>query len=260
MDKSMASQPPKSPEIVKSAKRVLEILELFDEVQESLTLSEIAKRLGYPAPSTLGLLKSLQALDYMLFDPKTKTYCPSVRVAMLGGWIQGKMFLDGAILALMTELAEKTGETVMLGMQNDIHAQYVHTVQSAKALRYFLKPGTLRPLFRTATGLMLVAHQPDEYIKRLVIRVNERDSEQKSDLSIDEAMARINQVRRQGYAYNDGYTDKISALSILLPHSKDNRAMTIGIGGPTHRVKPQLQENIDLINELIDKYISHSSI
>ena len=71
--------------VVKSARRVLEIFELFAEVQQSLTLTEIARRLNYPAPSALALLKSLQALDYMAFDPAGKTYSPTMRVAMLGG-------------------------------------------------------------------------------------------------------------------------------------------------------------------------------
>lgn len=254
----MTSNQSKSPNIIKSAKRVMEILELFDEVQEPLTLSEIAKKLGYPAPSTLGLLKSLQSLDYMLYDPKTKTYCPSVRVAMLGGWIQGKMFLNGAVVALMNELAKATGETVMLGMQNDIHAQYVHTVQSAKALRYFLKPGTLRPLFRTATGLMLLAHQPDDYIKKLIVRVNERDIDHQGDLVEEDVFQNIEKIRKQGYSYNDGYTDNISAISVLLPHSKDDRAMAIGVGGPTHRIKPKVSQIFGLINELIEKHIGPS--
>lgn len=242
---------PKSSNVVKSAGRVLEILELFDEVQAPMPLVEIARRLHYPAASALALLKSLQAMDYVSFDPLEKSYSPTMRVAMLGGWIRGQVFLDGAIVSLMNALVEQTGETVMLGMQNDVYAQYVHTEQSAKALRYFLKPGTLRPIWRSATGLALLSAQSDDQIRKLVKRINLR--QEVSDEPVDEKklLSDVAQVRRRGYAYNDQLTDGISAIAMLLPYQVHGRAVTIGIGGPTSRVKLHVPETVALIRSLI---------
>ena len=240
--------------VVKSAGRVLEILELFDEVQAPMPLFEIARRLNYPAPSALALLKSLQAMDYVSFDPAEKKYSPTMRVAMLGGWIGGQVFLNGAVISLMSDLVEKTGETVMLGMQNDIYAQYVHTEQSAKALRYFLKPGTLRPIWRSATGLALLSALTDDQIRKLIKRINARPE---TDEPLDEKklFAEITQVRKRGYAYNDMLTDGISAIALLLPHQVHGRAMTIGIGGPTSRIKPRVAEIVALIRSLIAQHL-----
>lgn len=247
---------PQSPSVVKSAGRVLEILELFDEVQAPLQLTEIARRLKYPAASALALLKSLQAMDYVSFDPIEKRYAPTVRVAMLGGWIQGQVFLDGAVVALMNALVEKTGETIMLGMQNDIYAQYVHTMQSAKALRYFLKPGTLRPIWRSATGLALLTAQSEDQIRKLARRINARKEASEPPVDEKALLAQVAQVRKRGYAYSDQLTDGISAIAIVLPHQVHGRAMTIGIGGPTPRVKPHTTELVALMRSLIEIHLA----
>lgn len=242
--------------VVKSARRVLEIFELFAQVQQSMTLTEIARRLNYPAPSALALLKSLQALDFMAFDPAGKTYSPTMRVAMLGGWIQGRVFLEGRVVALMTELQERTGETVMLGMQNDIHAQYVHTVQSRRSLRYFLKPGTLRPIARSAMGIVLLAQLPIEVVTKLVPRINDRQGPGEPWVDADELLSKLAKVRRTGYAYSDQLTEGISAIAVPLRNDSVDRPMVLGLGGPTSRIKPKMQELAQLMRELIEHHMS----
>src|SRR3546814_4763895 len=89
-------------------------------------------------------MKSLSASGYVQLDPDTKSYVPTLRVAMLGTWIMGNLFMDGAVIALMDQVQKDTGETVILGARNGLHAQYLHTVQSRRLLRFFVKPGLLR--------------------------------------------------------------------------------------------------------------------
>jgi len=250
MDAEKSKQ--RSPGVVKSAGRVMEILELFDEVQAPMRLTDIVRRLNYPAASALALLKSLQAMDYVSFDPIQKSYSPTIRVAMLGGWMQGQVLLNGAMIELMNAMVERVGETVMLGMQNDIYAQYVHTVQSARALRYFLKPGSLRPIWRSATGHALLTAQPDDQLRKLVKKINARLNASEPTVQEVSLLAQVAQVRKNGYAYSDQLTDGISAISILLPYQASGRAMAIGIGGPTHRVKPRVAELVERMEFLIE--------
>ena len=47
---------------IKTARRVFEVLEYFDEVKRPLTLREVSAHFGYPVSSTAALLKSLLQL------------------------------------------------------------------------------------------------------------------------------------------------------------------------------------------------------
>ena len=57
-----------SKEVIKTAKRLFEILEYFDEMQRPLSLKEVALRFGYPVSSASAVLKSMVVLGYVDFD------------------------------------------------------------------------------------------------------------------------------------------------------------------------------------------------
>jgi DNA-binding IclR family transcriptional regulator len=120
---------------VKSAARVLEIFEFFNERRGPLTLKEITERLGYPQSSTTVLLKSLIVLGYLNYDRKGRTYLPSLKLASIGGWIADHVGPRGPILDLMSELRERTGETIALAVQNDIYVQYLKIIDSDHLIR-----------------------------------------------------------------------------------------------------------------------------
>ena len=69
---------------VKSARRVLEVLELFAERRGPLTVGEVAAALAYPQSSASVLLQSLVALGYLVHDRGQRTFLPTLRVAFLG--------------------------------------------------------------------------------------------------------------------------------------------------------------------------------
>lgn len=240
---------------VKSARRVLEILELFDRVQQPMSLTELARSLSYPVPSALALLKCLQAMEYVVYDPVAKAYSPTMRVCMLGDWLHGQVFQDGAVIALMSDLQQKTGETVMLAMQNDIFAQYVHTMQSRRALRYFLRPGSLRPIHRSATGRMLLAQIPDSAVSKMIKRINARVA--KAERIVDEAafIEDINRVRVAGYAYNDKFTDGAAAIAIVLPVPQGMAPAVLGLGGPVERIRDRTLALVALMRSLVAFHI-----
>lgn len=241
---------------VKSARRVMEILELFDQVQRPMSLTEIARSLSYPVPSALALLKCLQSMEYVFYDPVLKAYSPTMRVCMLGDWLHGQIFQDGAVIALMSDLQQKTGETVMLAMQNDIFSQYVHTMQSRRALRYFLRPGSLRPIHRSATGKMLLAQMPDAAVLKMIKRINTRVPDTERIQDGDAFLADINRIRFAGYAYNDQFTDGAAALAVVLPVPEGMAIASLGIGGPVQRIQNRTAELVELMRSLIATHIT----
>jgi len=79
------------PRVVKSAVRVLEVLELFDRLQREASVGEVARELGYPVSSTSMLLGSLLERGYLRHGPDQRTYFPTPRVTLLGAWIEPQL-------------------------------------------------------------------------------------------------------------------------------------------------------------------------
>lgn len=245
----------KSFSTVKSATRVLEIFEYFDVVQKPQKLTDLAKGLDYPTSSTLSLLKSLQALEYLSYDPATRTYMPTLRLPLLGEWVKNLIYRDGALTRMMERIQEDTGETVVLGVQNDVFCHYVHVVQARSLLRFYLKPGTLRPMCRSASGLVLLAEQPREAVVKLVNRVNTSGSDKDRVIDVDEVLAKLEVIREQGYAYTSNQiTPGAGTFAMVLPKIADQPAMAVGVGGPTSRLEPNAEVVVNSMRSRIAEY------
>jgi len=236
---------------VKSARRVIEILELFDHSQYPMSLTQLSDKLGYPPSSTLALLKSLQTLGYIAYDPGRKTYVPTMRVAMLGDWVRGQVLRNGAIVTLMADLQVETDANVMLAIQNDLHMQYVHTVQSRKLLRYYIQPGLQRPICRSAAGLALLSQQSPGHVSKLLKRIAARGDDPHDLVPEDELFKMLEQVVQQGYAYSDQITHGIGTVAIALPTQPGQMPMALGIAGASGKIQPNAAKIAETMHRLV---------
>lgn len=222
---------------VKSARRVLEILEHFDRERRPLALKEVLDGLGYPTSSGSALLKSLVSLGYLDYDRERRSYFPTMRIAALGSWVHDALFGEGDLTALMGHLHRVTGETVILASQSDLHAQYVHVVHSAEPLQFSVPPGARRPLGASGMGWLLLSAKSDAQIERLRRRIN---AESEEALRLDRAalMERIQEVRARGYAFSKHtVSEGAGVIGALLPRGPHGRVHALGVGGPVSRLE-----------------------
>lgn len=242
---------------VKSARRVIEIFELFDRYQYPVSLTHLSDKLGYPPSSTLALLKSLQMLGYIAYDPGRKTYVPTMRVAMLGDWVRGQVLRNGVIVTLMTDLQVETDANVMLAIQNDLHTQYVHTVQSRKLLRYYIQPGLQRPICRSAAGLALLSQQSLEQIRKLLKRIATRSRDPHDLVPEDELFKMLEQIVQQGYVYSDQITDGVGTVAIALPTQPGQMHMALGVAGASRKIQPNAARIAAIMHRLVSEQLKN---
>lgn len=238
---------------VKSARRVLEVFEFFAERREPAAVGEIAAALGYPQSSASVLLHSLVRLRYLDHDPRTRQFMPTVRVTLLGDWLDDELAADVGMHRAMEDLARRTGETVILGLQNGVHVQYVQIRQSRHPVRFHLKPGSLRPICQAAVGRVLLAAKSEAEAARLIRRIN---AERRGGQRVDPAamMAELARIRREGHAYTEGtLTAGAGVVAVALPPLPHQPPMAIGVGGPTERLRPRRAEFAALLREAAAK-------
>ena len=82
---------------IKTAIRVCEIFELFEEVRRPLRLKDFTNRFQYPPSSASGLLKSLVELGYLEYDLNSRCYLPTMRMPMISSWIERARFGNGNV-------------------------------------------------------------------------------------------------------------------------------------------------------------------
>jgi len=96
---------PEPESLVKSAVRIMQIFEYFQDVGRPARAIEIGEALELPKSSAIGLLKTLVETGYLAFNTNTKTYFPSFRIVCSGSRLSSVYF----------------GELGMLDHMNDLH-------------------------------------------------------------------------------------------------------------------------------------------
>lgn len=218
-------------EHARSIKRTLEVLEYFDEDHPSASVGEISRVLGYPQSSTSILLKSLMSLGYLAHDEKTRSYRPTARVALLGRGVRPKLFGDGAIMAALHDLNDRTGELIFIAVRIGLSVHYLHVVPATNALRMHLRAGSIRPAVGSATGHLLLSALDDARIARTVeaARAGSPD-EPVPDLAT--VMADVARIRADGHVLSTHtLTPGGGVLAMLLPDPPEGEPLAICLGG-----------------------------
>lgn len=238
---------------VKSAQRVLELLEFFAEERRPARVGEIAQALGYPQSSTSVLLRSLADSGFFDHDPRTAMYVPNQRMLLATAWMQEHLFSDYNLLRLMEGVLAETGHSVMIGTRTGVHVRYVHVLQSTREGRFVAKIGSLRPLFRTAAGKMLLTTLPPRDIAVLLRKANALEAAPENRVELATAQQEIEMARRDNYAISLGTSvPGAAALAVLLPVGRDREPMTLSVGGPISEIQRDREHLVAVLHGAVD--------
>jgi DNA-binding IclR family transcriptional regulator len=247
--------------VIKTAKRVFEILEYFRETRTPLSVRDISEHFDYPLSSTSVLIKDMSMLGYLSYDSRIRAYSPTIMVAMLGDWIYESSFGGTEIANLMQALSDTTKDMVILAVQNDIQAQYVQVIQSQLPIQFYVSPGTRRPLCASGTGWSMLAPQTDATIARIHQRTLSRIGKAglPENMDLDSVMEQVNKVRQHGYVYSRGTnTPGAGIIAMPLPTASNGARLAIGIGGLTDRLDAQESFIARQMKDLVARYIKRS--
>lgn len=220
----------KTPSTIKSARRVLEVLELFAERRGPATVSAVAEALDYPLSSTSVLLRSLERLGYLQQDTATREFGPTLRVMLLGTWMHDDLFGQGSLLSSMNTLRLRTGQTVMVGLRQGVHVRFILSLPSLRANGLKFPVGVMRPVCQSSVGKMLLTRETDRDVQRIARAANaQAEPEQRVDVA-----ALLDEVRRsrlQGWAETRDYPRTgFATLAVLLPDLPGQAPMAVTLG------------------------------
>ena len=243
--------------VVKSAGRVLQILELFDILKREALVSEVSELLSFPQSSTSALLRSLVVMGYLSFNTQTRAFAPTTRVALLGNWVNGPLLGDGPLAKLMQRLNQRTEQAVVLAVRNQIWAQYIHVVQAICPVRLFVVKGSRRPLVRSGAGLTLLADLADNEIKRIGTRYNAELGAGEPRVCLPTLLEQVHAVRSNGYAVSlNVVTVGGGVIAMRLPRPSSEEQFSIALAGATEILRNNMDEFIFILREEIANHMN----
>ncbi len=225
---------------VKSAERVLDILQMFAEYRRPATLTEVSTALELPKSSCLALLQTLEEKGY-LYLVGSEGYYPTSRWLEAARSIARHDPVVRRMRPVLEDLRDRTSETLSLTKRSRAHVLYLDVVDSKQVVRYTAVVGERRALHCSASGQALLGGMdPDE--RERVIRSLRLD--RRTDLTPTNRQAleaKINAGMERGWFSVAGEYDAETA-AVAVPVRMYGDVYAVVIAAPRQRLEPALDK------------------
>lgn len=237
---------------IKSAHRVLEILEYFNQDRRYATVMDMSRTLNYPQSSTSELLRCLTRLGYLHYNRFRRTYSPTARVALLGAWVKPSLFRGGPLLSAIDELAKLTNETVILSTASNYVVQHLHVIHGHSDHFVDAHGGDTQPLLHSPQGKLLLASYNNEHVRSAVHRLNAEETDLSKHVRVADAVAEVAVLRDKGWMIDEG-EDGTGCVAVLLPPRRHMDRLVISVVAPSEVIAERGQEMCDMLMERKDQ-------
>lgn len=230
-----------SPLFLTSLAKGLSVIRSFSRQRPDMSLKEIAEFNHMSMGSAQRIAHTLEQLDILVRDERTRRYRLGVGALSYGGqYLQTEPLLKRANSTLL-ELSQYFGETVNLHVPCNTDIVLVGRVQSRHHIPIFLPLGQRLPVYCTASGRAILSlySSQDQVLKHLGQgpRKKYTDNTITSDQALLEEIAK---AKAAGYSFSNGEYF-IGDLNLAAPilDGKGAPIAAINISVPAERWSPE---------------------
>lgn len=233
-----------------SLRRALALMTFIAEAVQSGThpsLPDLAAGTGLPKSTLKRLLDPLVDSGLIRHDAPSGRYGLGPYTATLGGIYLNGLDIRDTVRPVLEELTRSAQETSHLLVLADVDVVCIDKVDSPNPVRMHSWIGNRLPLYCTAGGKALLAHQPDDAVERVVQAGLKRLTPQ--TITTPEGLrTELARIRHDGVAVdNIENQDGIRCVGAPIFDQGLRPTAAISVSGPTTRVTR------DRLPELTDK-------
>ena len=232
-------------EPVKSAGRVLDLIELLTHYPDGMQFTELLAATRWPRSSLYGLLRTMSDRGHLDLDESGGRYRIGLRV-----WEAGQAFLRALDLASISRphlerARDLINETVQLAILDGFENVYVAKVESSHHLRLQSEVGGRLPAYATGLGKVLLAGLPPVEFERRLAAVELRPFTEATITDPDVLRVRLAEIRTRGYGLDEGeYTVGVFCVAVPVRGAGGETVAAVSSSVPTVRATSGIQERM----------------
>ncbi len=232
-------------ESVKSAERVVQLLELLASRPQGSGFGQICTTLSLPKSSAHALLATLLKTDFLRFDSGTRNYHVGVRAFEVGqAFIHGLHVVREALPHLQT-LCDTINETAQLAILEGVDNVYVSKVEAPHHLKLASDVGLRLPAHATALGKVLLSGLSDEEVRKRYEGRNLEMFTSQTIANLDELLSQLQQIRVAGFSFDEGeHTAGVYCTAVPIRDHKKEVIAAMSVSVPFVRNSPQTRLKI----------------
>jgi IclR family transcriptional regulator, acetate operon repressor len=222
---------------LQSVSRALRALEQIAEAGE-LGITELGRRLGVHKATASRLVATLAEHGMVERDPVSEKYRLGFGLIRLAGAATAGLDLVRTSRPILEELAEKSRETVNLGVLSGEAVVYIDQVAGTRSIVAVSWVGRRTPVHCASNGKVLLAFMDEPERERLLAGPLERATK---NTVVDPAKlrAQLAEVRARGYATTmEELEEGLNAVAAPIRRSDGQVVAAISVSGPAFRMRP----------------------
>ena len=192
----------RKPATVKSASRVLDLLERFGDAERPLSFLELARDLRIPKSSLFHLLADLTARGYVEHVPEISRYRSGPALEALARRSRSGRSLADLVEPVLRRLSERLNETNAYYVAKGNSVEVIATESGRQPLTYQMSVGDSGPLYAFSAGKVALSFYSEAELKHYFAHVKRRPHTDRT-LSDEAAIRRqLKQIRATGFGYS----------------------------------------------------------
>ena len=174
-------------------------------------LSQISRGVELDKTTTWRLLATLEKENMVQQDPVTKAYIPGANISNLSStW---RCDVRKVARPYLEELLQKTGETVCLIVAKGLERICIEVLPSDREHGIVQTIGNKAPIYKGASGRVLMAYRPIEEVKKILDKTGLEQSTPQSVTNREVYIRELEKTRERGFAATSG--DLLAGLSAI---------------------------------------------
>ena len=221
---------------LQSVARAIRALELIAEGGE-LRVTELGRLLDVHKATASRLVSTLAEHGLVERDPVSEKYRLGFGLIRLAGAAMAGLDLVRTAHPILEELADRTHETVNLGVLSGDSVVYVDQISGTRAIVSVSWVGRRTPLHCTSNGKVLLASMPDAERDRLLQHPLER-STAFTIVDPKAIVAQLREIRVRGYAQTiEELEEGLNAVAAPIRQADGEVVAALSVSGPAFRMR-----------------------
>lgn len=187
---------------VKSAERVLTVIDYLTLNEEGATLIEISNDLSIPKSSMSQLLATMLRQNYLI-KTEGNIYKLGHKLIIAGNKARTSNNIYNASISILKNKILVTGETLFLAIRSSTEIIYLAKVDGENSHRTTAQPGARKPLHSTGLGKTFLTYENEEVRKKLLESIIYTQFTHKTITDKNSLNIALDKYRKNGYVIDD---------------------------------------------------------
>ncbi|MFF0451571.1 IclR family transcriptional regulator [Streptomyces sp. NPDC004609] len=209
-----------------------------------IRLTDASTHLGVASSTAHRLFAMLQYRGFVTQNPSTRAYEPGPALSSVASAIMRHADVRARVRPATERFNKEFGETVHLARLEGSHVNFLHAVESTRAVRVSSRAGKVVPAHATSSGKAMLSRLPTEQLRELYPD-DELDPVAKRTIATrSELQQAVQRARKWGYATSQEESEEGVASVAVAIEAPSGTLFCLNVSVPTYRMTATLRKEI----------------